>query len=165
MLGLPPGNGLIPQAPLHCRALCTREYYVDPTSGLKKEVVTHCEEQRWSGLGQACLMFVALAAFTVLSWIPRGCLFGLFLYLGVGALDGNEIWERIVMCLIIPKRRPAIPLVQNVKWGTVQLWTFIQACCAFAIFGVAQFAEVGTFLDIARFMRQYLLNIEYRHAC
>jgi len=88
-------------------------------------------------------MFVALSAFKVLSWIPRGCLFGLFLYLGLSALHGNEIWERVTMCMIIGKRRPVIPIVTDVKWSTVQLWTFIQVCCAVGIFAVAQFAEVG----------------------
>jgi hypothetical protein len=82
ILGLPPGNGLIPQAPLHCRALCTREFQTD-SYGVRREVVTRCEEQRWSALGQALLMFVALSAFTVISWIPTGCLFGLLLYLGM----------------------------------------------------------------------------------
>lgn len=89
ILGIPPGNGLIPQAPLHCRALCTRKYMTD-SHGVRREIVTHCEEQRWSGLGQACLMFVALAAFEVISWIPRGCLFGLFLYLAWGLCTGTR---------------------------------------------------------------------------
>ena len=142
ILGLPPGNGLIPQAPLHCRALCTRKFEVDQY-GVKREVVTHCEEQRWSALGQALLMFVALSSFIVLSWIPRGCLFGLLFYLGMGALDGNEIWERFTFCFILPKRRPQIPVVREVKWRTVQLFTAIQFACAFCIFAVAQFAEIG----------------------
>ena len=142
ILGLPPGNGLIPQAPLHARALCTREFRNDQ-HGVKREFVTHVEEQRWSGLAQACLMFVALAAFTVLSWIPRGCLFGLFFYLGVGALHGNEIWERVNLCLMMAKKRPKIPVVQYCNWSTVMIWTAIQAACAFAVFGVAQFASVG----------------------
>ena len=146
ILGLPPGNGLIPQAPLHCRALCTRKIEPDPVSGVKKEVVTHCEEQRWSGLGQSLLMFVALAAFTVISWIPRGCLFGLFLYLGMGALYGNEIWERIVLCFMLEKKRPKIPVVTKVKrWRTTVIWTLIQVAFAFSIFAVAQFASVGTY--------------------
>lgn len=142
ILGLPPGNGLIPQAPLHARALCTREYRND-RHGVKREFVTHVEEQRWSGLAQACLMFVALAAFTVLSWIPRGCLFGLFFYLGVGALHGNEIWERVNLCFMMAKKRPKIPVVQYCNWSTVMIWTAIQAACAFTVFGVAQFASVG----------------------
>lgn len=84
ILGLPPGSGLIPQAPLHTRALATRE--IIEKHGVKQEVTTHVEEQRWSALGQACMMFVALSLFTVISWIPKGALFGVFLYLGVGAM-------------------------------------------------------------------------------
>ena len=142
ILGLPPGNGLIPQAPLHCRALCTRKFEEDKY-GVKREVVTHCEEQRWSGLAQALLMFVALASFKVISWIPRGCLFGLFLYLGFGALHGNEIWERFVFCFIMEKKRPQIPVVTQVQWRTVQAWTAVQAAFTFLIFAIAQFASFG----------------------
>ena len=142
ILGLPPGSGLIPQAPLHTRALCTREHR--EIDGVKREVVTHCEEQRWSALFQAALMFVALSLLTVISWIPVGCLFGVFLYLGVGAMYGNEVWERITLCAMLPKKRPPIPIVKNVEWRTVQLFTLVQVSSATLIFGIAQFAEVGT---------------------
>ena len=144
ILGLPPGNGLIPQAPLHVRALATRKMETDKY-GVRREVTTHVEEQRWSGLGQACLMFVALTAFTVISWIPRGALFGLLLYLGMGALHGNEVWERISFCFIMTKNRPAVPVVRNVKWRTVQIFTFIQVVCTGIIFAVAQFASFGMY--------------------
>lgn len=142
MLGLPPGNGLIPQAPMHCHALCTRKTIVDP-HGVKREVVTYVEEQRWSGLVQALLMFVALASFTVIAWIPRGCLFGLFLYFGIATLTGNEIWERITLGFIMKKKRPEIPVVREVNWTTVQVFTAVQFACAFSIFAVAQFADIG----------------------
>jgi len=143
MLGIPPGNGLIPQAPLHCRALCTRKFETDE-HGVRREIVVHCEEQRFSGLGQALLMFVALSAFRVISWIPRGVLFGLFFYLGVGALHGNEIWERILLCFMLPKKRPGIPVVAKVSsWGTTQLYTIIQAACALLIFAIGQFTDFG----------------------
>lgn len=143
MLGLPPGNGLIPQAPLHCRALCTRKFETDE-HGIRREIVTHCEEQRFSGLGQALLMFVALSAFRIISWIPRGVLFGLFFYLGVGALHGNEIWERILLCCMLPKKRPGIPVVAKVSsWGMTLLFTMIQAGCALLIFAIGQFTDFG----------------------
>ncbi|KAL3914616.1 MAG: hypothetical protein SGILL_006035, partial [Bacillariaceae sp.] len=150
ILGLPPGNGLIPQAPLHCRALCTREFQTDQY-GVRREVVTHCEEQRWSGLGQALLMFAALSAFTIIAWIPVGCLFGLLLYLGMSecyficgrAMHGNEIWERFLLFFVYAKKRPKIPVVRYVKWYKVVLWTLIQMACALGIFAVAQFASVG----------------------
>jgi boron transporter len=134
LLGLPPGNGLIPQAPLHARALCRREYSIDK-DGVPCEVVVHVEEQRWSGLGQALLMFVALASFRVISWIPRGCLFGLFLYLGCGALYGNAVFERFLLCFVAADKRPTKHLFRLVDWKHVQLWTLIQAICALIIFG------------------------------
>ena len=142
ILGLPPGNGLIPQAPLHCRALCTRTIETDKY-GVKREVVTHCEEQRWSALGQAVLMFVALSLFTVIAWIPTGCLFGLLLYLGMSALHGNEIWERLLLLGVYAKKRPKIPIVRHVSWNIVQLWTLIQLACALAIWAVGQYAPIG----------------------
>ena len=161
ILGLPPGNGLIPQAPLHVRALCTREIQTDKY-GVKREVVTYVEEQRWSSLGQALLMLVALSAFRVISWIPRGALFGLLLYLGIGALHGNEIWERTVFCMMIPKKRPPIPIVTDVKWRTVQFFTFIQLLCAFSVFALANFSSVGylypLLLVILVPIRSYILS-------
>mmetsp|Transcript_951 Transcript_951/g.1073 ORF Transcript_951/g.1073 Transcript_951/m.1073 type:complete len:747 (+) Transcript_951:101-2341(+) len=143
ILGLPPGNGLIPQAPLHARALCTRKIIID-RHGVKREVVTYCEEQRWSALGQAILMFVALSLFVVIEWIPTGSLFGLLLYLGMTALHGNEIWERLLLCFVYAHKRPKIPVVRYVsQWRTVQLWTLIQLVCALTIWAVGQYATWG----------------------
>jgi hypothetical protein len=144
ILGLPPGSGLIPQAPLHTRALCTRERTI--LHGVPREVVTHCEEQRWSALFQAILMLVALSGMVVISWIPIGCLFGVFLYLGVGAMHGNEIWERITLMCMLPKRRPLIDVVAKTSsWRTVQYFTALQVASAVLIFGIAQFASVGEY--------------------
>jgi hypothetical protein len=144
ILGLPPGSGLIPQAPLHTRALATRE--IREIHGVQREVTTNVEEQRWSGFGQAALMFMALSLFVVISWIPKACLFGVFLYLGVGAMHGNEIWERITLCAMYEKKRPPIPVVSNVRWRTVQWFTLVQVTCAGLIFGIAQFASIGEYL-------------------
>lgn len=142
ILGLPPGSGLIPQAPLHTRALCTRKH--EMIHGVRREVVTHCEEQRWSALIQASLMFVALSLMVAIAWIPVGCLFGVFLYLGVGAMHGNEIWERLTLMFMLPKKRPQIPVVTMVSsWRIVQMFTAIQVACAALVFGIAQFASVG----------------------
>jgi boron transporter len=141
-LGLPPGNGLIPQAPLHTRLLCTKTR--QDIDGVRREVYTSCAEQRYSGLGQAILMFVALACSTAISWIPVGSLFGVLLYLGMVALDGNAIWERILFHATIPSVRPPVPCVSKVSsWSTVQWFTGVQVACTALIFGVAQFARVG----------------------
>ena len=143
ILGLPPGSGLIPQAPLHTRALCTRKYEV-LSHGKQHEVFVDCDEQRWSALLQAALMFVALACMRAISWIPVGCLFGIFLYLGVGAMHGNEIWERITLIIVPKGSRPRISVVEKVsEWRTVVAYTCIQVVLAVITFAVAQFVSWG----------------------
>ena len=52
MLGIPPVNGLIPQAPLHTDSLCDKAFQTD-AAGRKVEVVVRCHEQRVSNLMQA----------------------------------------------------------------------------------------------------------------
>ena len=141
ILGVPPGNGLIPQAPLHVRALCKRDR--QKVDGVVREVYSDCQEQRWSAFLQAALMFVALTCLVVVSWIPVGCLFGILMYLGVVALYGNEIVERIMFCTILEEFRPETSIVKNVNWGTTQLYTFVQAACGLAIFAVGHFTSVG----------------------
>jgi hypothetical protein len=144
ILGLPPGNGLIPQAPLHVRALCTRK--METVQGVQREVVTYCEEQRWSALFQALLMFVALACMTLISWIPVGCLFGIFLYLGVVAIHGNEIWERVSLSFMTEEQRPPLDVVAKVSsWRTTQCYTLVQFGLTALCFCVAQFASIGEY--------------------
>jgi hypothetical protein len=102
ILGLPPGSGLIPQAPLHARASATKKYVEE--NGVMKEIYTHVEEQRWSAFLQAALMFVALSSFEIISWIPTGSLFGVFLYLGVSAMHGNDVWRNVTFLFMVPNR-------------------------------------------------------------
>jgi len=142
LLGLPPGSGLIPQAPLHTRALCTKKYEI--IHGQQHEVFIDCEEQRWSAFFQAALMFVALSCMKAISWIPKGCLFGIFLYLGVGAMHGNEIWERITLMFVKYTERPKIPVVTKVsRWSVVVAYTAVQVILAGITFGISQFVSWG----------------------
>lgn len=86
---------------------------------------------------------VALSSFADIAWIPTGCLFGLLLYLDMGALHRNEIWERVLLLGVYDHKRPRIPIVRHVPWGTVRLWTLIQLVCALAIWAGGQYAPVG----------------------
>merc|ERR1711988_820319 len=81
--GVPPGNGLIPQAPLHVRALATIENIHDCGSGITKEVYRKVEEKRWSNFLQSALCLVTLLIMPIISMIPHAVLSGTFLYMGV----------------------------------------------------------------------------------
>jgi hypothetical protein len=90
-------------------------------------------------------MLAALAAFCLISWIPWGAQFvGLLLYLGMGALQGNKIWERVYFCFMVAKKRPQVQIVHEVKLRMVQIFTFIQLVCTLCIFSIANFAKAGT---------------------
>jgi len=91
LLGIPPTNGLIPQAPLHVRSLAkVREI----KEGSKvKEIWMWVVENRVSNLMQSLLIGITLTPplLFVLSLIPRSLLSGLFLFMGFASFQGNQV--------------------------------------------------------------------------
>ncbi len=94
ILGIPPANGLLPQAPLHSESLMhtTREertVVVDGEEKVESVEVRRVYEQRWSaGLhAGAILCFVSPPLQHVLGWTPTSVLGGLFMYMGIKSLS------------------------------------------------------------------------------
>mmetsp|Transcript_26759 Transcript_26759/g.90259 ORF Transcript_26759/g.90259 Transcript_26759/m.90259 type:complete len:232 (-) Transcript_26759:108-803(-) len=141
LLGIPPVNGLIPQAPLHTDSLCEKEWRTRPASHLahdKVEVITHCHEQRVSGLAQALLIGLTLCALTVLGYIPIAALDGLFIYMGIASFGGNSFYQRLVLFITDPARRAArgLDFLDGVPSGVVRRYTALQLLILACIFGV-----------------------------
>lgn len=93
LLGIPPPNGLVPQAPLHTLALCVFKH--DYSTG--KSYATEVVEQRVSNTVQG-LMILGLMTrplLIVLGTIPQAVLSGLFFVMGITSLNGNEITRRL----------------------------------------------------------------------
>ena len=82
LLGIPPVNGLIPQAPLHTDSLCEKGFKKDDESGIEEEVVLKVHEQRVSNLSQALLIGGVLPFIKVVGLLPCAVLDGLFVYMG-----------------------------------------------------------------------------------
>merc|ERR1712216_207721 len=103
----------------------------DPATG--REVVTGVTETRWTPLilnGLIGLSIVCLKP--VLVQIPMCVLSGLFFYLGLAAMRGNEFLERVSMCLITdPNEMPRThPLVTGgADLGTLKKFTYMQIIC------------------------------------
>lgn len=108
LLGLPPNYGLIPQAPLHARALAKIREVQKGT--LKVEVWHNVCETRVSALGQAVLLLVMLTPpfLQALATIPKGVLAGLFLYIGLSGLQGNSIMDRVYYLLMDRRSREGV---------------------------------------------------------
>ena len=95
ILGIPPANGLLPQAPLHSESLLhtTREVaqVLDSNGETKTEIieVRRVHEQRWSHFLHAggILAFVSPPLMQVLGLTPTSVLAGLFLFMGEQSLS------------------------------------------------------------------------------
>ncbi len=93
ILGIPPANGLLPQAPLHSESLLHTEKEEVAVSVADKEKVEIKEvrrvyEQRWSAFLQAAgiLTFISPPLQLVLGLTPTSVLAGLFLFMGEQSL-------------------------------------------------------------------------------
>ena len=94
ILGIPPANGLLPQAPLHSESLLhvveERESSVEKSTGESNQAEPRriVYEQRWSHLLHACgiLVFISPPLGHVLGLTPTSVLAGLFLFMGEQSL-------------------------------------------------------------------------------
>ncbi|KAN0071658.1 Bicarbonate transporter [Elaphomyces granulatus] len=97
ILGLPPANGLLPQAPLHSESLMYTEgeLFHDREKKVEERKVTRVYEQRWSSFLHAggILLFVSPPFMKVLGLTPTSVLAGLFLFMGEQSLSIK--YERI----------------------------------------------------------------------
>jgi hypothetical protein len=101
-LGLPPVYGLLPQAPLHVRALGDIRRSQVPGQGGDKEVWFGVFETRWSAVLQSVLLLVLVLSPVLLSAlqnVPQGVLGGMLVYLGIAGLSGNGVVDRTMTIL------------------------------------------------------------------
>jgi hypothetical protein len=112
LLGIPPVNGLIPQAPLHTDSLCDKKF-VEDADGNKIEVIVGCHEQRVSGLSQAVLIGLTLAAISVVGLLPIAALDGLFLYMGIASFGGALSIRKDGLYIMLTRPPPPLPPRQH----------------------------------------------------
>ncbi|KAL4786169.1 HCO3 transporter family-domain-containing protein [Aspergillus varians] len=101
ILGIPFPNGLIPQAPFHTAALCVTRNVADEddtNKGKTIRITDHVVEQRVSNLAQGLLTLGTMSGplLIVLHLIPQGVMAGLFFVMGVQALQGNGITQKLI---------------------------------------------------------------------
>jgi hypothetical protein len=94
ILGLPPANGLLPQAPLHSESLMHTEIeekqaMVDGQEKTETQEIKRVYEQRWSSFihAAAILVFISPPLQVVLGLTPTSVLAGLFLFMGEQSLS------------------------------------------------------------------------------
>jgi boron transporter len=150
LLGIPFPNGLIPQAPLHTKSLCVNRQEPDPEEGHKGKtirVADHVVEQRVSNLVQGLMTLVTMTGplLRVVHLIPKGVLAGLFFVMGVQALVGNGMTQKLLFLARDKDFTPAAdPLARLERKLAVWAFSLIQLIGFGATFAITQtIAAIG----------------------
>jgi HCO3- transporter family len=116
----------------------------------KDENVKGTIEQRVTGFGihsliGCCVLFKKPRH--LLSQLPLPVLMGLFMYLGISSLPGNEMWERVVGLLRDPTVAPKEKWTDTVPTNVTNTFTLIQVVCLGAMFWVKE-SPIGVLFPI-----------------
>uniref|UniRef100_A0A8D2NBB2 Anion exchange protein n=1 Tax=Zonotrichia albicollis TaxID=44394 RepID=A0A8D2NBB2_ZONAL len=86
-------------------------------------------EQRLTGLAVFILMGVSVFMAPVLKHIPMPVLYGVFLHMGVTALNSIQLTDRVRLLLMPAKHQPDLAYLRHVPLRRVHLFTAIQLLC------------------------------------
>lgn len=108
----------------HVKSLAQTELRGDGAA--RREVVVSVRENRVSGLAIHALIALSIFFLPLVKLIPMAVLFGLFLYMGVATLQGNQFWERFTLFFTDPRLYPDSHYVQRVRHLKIHVFTGIQ---------------------------------------
>jgi len=92
----------------------------------EKPVFMGVREQRVTSLLMSILVGLSVFLAKHLAYIPMACLYGIFLFMGVNALNGMQLFERILILFMPAKYQPDYKYLRYVSTGRVHLFTLIQ---------------------------------------
>ena len=116
----------------HVRGLANVEEVL-LSSGETKERIVHVEENRLTPFLIHALIGVSLVALHLLAMTPMAVLFGLFLYMGVVSLTGNQFIERLNLWLMDSALYPSTHYIRRVPIRIIHIFTFVQFCSLVAL--------------------------------
>ena len=141
LLGLPWLVAATVRSVNHVRELSTTE-----GSGESSRVGSVLEN-RVSPLMVHALIAVSLLLTGVLREIPMPVLYGLFLYMGITSLRGNQFFERLRLWLTDPSLFPAVHYVRRVPKAEIHKFTAVQAACLIVLW-IVKSSVVGILFPI-----------------
>lgn len=123
----------------HVRSLATLEEVVAP-GGATRERIIHVRETRLTGLSTHLLVGVSLCLLPVLNVIPMSLLYGLFLFMGIVSMAGNQFFERLGLWIMDTSLYPVTYYTRRVPIKAIHLFTLIQLLCL----GVLLLVEISS---------------------
>ncbi|CAD5235618.1 unnamed protein product [Bursaphelenchus xylophilus] len=94
------------------------------------------KEQRLSTIFAHILIGFSLFLTPILRLVPLPVLTGIFLYMGVVSLGGQQFVQRFQLLFMSSKTQPEYHWLRSVRMKRTHLFTFIQLVCVLALFGL-----------------------------
>jgi len=124
IFGLTWTHAALPHSPLHARALADTEEY--EAHGRRHERVVRARETRLTGLIAHVLIGLSILFKDAIRQIPVSVLYGFFLYIGIATLEGNGLWDRVLLWFTQAEKYPPNHVVRRVPLRKIHLYTAIQ---------------------------------------
>lgn len=92
-----------------------------------RKVPINVVESRVTNLGVHVLIGASLGLAGLLKFVPKPVLLGVFLFMGVSSLNGNELFERLYLWAIWDSSKyPKYSYVKTVSANKIHIFTFLQ---------------------------------------
>ena len=142
VLGLPLSVASTVPSITHVISLTTYEVKQLPQG--ERKVPVKVVEQRGTNFLIHILIGLALFLAPVLKFLPRAVLQGVFFYMGIASLTGNNLADRIFLWFIWePKNYPQYKYIQKLPMKRVHLYTFVQMICLAILYGLKEIKETS----------------------
>jgi len=111
----------------HLRSLATTEEVT--TGGDTRDRILHVRETRVTGIAIHLLIGLSLLLLPLLKTIPMAVLYGIFLFMGVVSMSGNQFFERLRLWAMESASYPSTHYIRRVPPWVVHKFTLIQLVC------------------------------------
>ncbi|XP_056626415.1 solute carrier family 4 member 11-like [Triplophysa dalaica] len=162
VLGLPWMHAAFPHSTLHVRQLAQVEQRVE--GGHLYETIVSVKETRLTSLAANILIGLSVFLLPVpLQWIPKPVLYGLFLYIALTSIDGNQMCDRMALLLKEQTSYPPTHYIRRVPQRKVHYFTGLQIVqliilCAFGMYPLPYMKMIFPLVMILLIpVRKYLL--------
>ncbi|MDE0864056.1 MAG: PTS sugar transporter subunit IIA [Rubripirellula sp.] len=146
MIGLPWLVAATVRSLNHVRSLATIDSVTLP-NGETHERIVHVRENRMTGLTIHLLIGLSLLLLPWLKEIPMAVLYGLFLFMGIVSMSGNQFFERLSLWLRDPDLYPVTHYIRRVPSRTIHAFTALQVACL-AILWIVKSSSIGILFPI-----------------
>lgn len=118
----------------HLRSLATTEEVT--SGGETRDRILHVQETRLTGFSIHLLLGLSLFLLPLLKSVPMAVLYGLFLFMGIVSMSGNQFFERLRLWAMESSSYPSTHYIRRVPKWTVHKFTLIQLACLVALWVV-----------------------------